>query len=130
MGCGTPVTKTSFDGLCTGITQQCLRERNKVKKTRSREKHLLGRYGITPEEYRKLYDAQGGKCFICQKATGMTRKLAVDHDHKIGEGKREAIRGLLCDTCNKILGIAEDKPDLFLRAIDYLRHPPARKVLK
>lgn len=84
-------------------------------------------YGISAEQYKILYEAQGGRCAICRRATGATRRLAVDHDHKTGE-----VRGLLCKPCNRYgLGMfARDNPEVFDRAADYLRNPPAREVLK
>lgn len=84
-------------------------------------------YGISAAEYKILYDAQGGRCAICRRATGKTKKLSVDHDHKTGE-----VRGLLCNPCNRYgIGImARDNPEVFDRAAAYLRNPPARDVLR
>lgn len=55
------------------------------------------RYGITPDQYRALFDEQRGLCAICGIGEGdATRQtLFVDHDHETG-----AIRGLLCGRCN------------------------------
>lgn len=84
-------------------------------------------YGITEAEYEAILFAQGGVCAICGRAKGISKALAVDHDHKLGSG-REAVRGLLCDTCNRIVmgryGIAELR-----RAIAYAENPPAPAVL-
>ena len=84
-------------------------------------------YGITADEYRALFLAQGGRCFICQRRTH-TKRLAVDHDHVTGE-----VRGLLCADgdrgCNHaILGNIRDL-DMAKRIVTYLENPPARKVL-
>lgn len=87
-------------------------------------------YGLQPGEYQKLYQAQGERCYICQRATGAVRRLAVDHDHAVGDGVRESVRGLLCKPCNRLLGHARDNPEFFERAAAYLRQPPAREVLK
>lgn len=62
--------------------------------------HLMATYGITPEKYAELLEAQKGLCAICGKA----KRLVVDHDHKTGE-----IRGLLCRICNGFLGLFENK---------------------
>ena len=98
-------------------------------------------YGITPAEYRALYLAQLGRCYICQKARGMHpddprgkggRRLGVDHDHLITG--RAAVRGLLCtgslsaDTCNRL--IARYSHDALVRATVYLIEAPAQRVLK
>ncbi len=72
----------------------------------------LDQYDLTPAEYRTLYVAQKGRCWICRKAKGIhpddpraggSRRLAIDHDHATGR-----VRGLLCSggdkTCNRIIG--------------------------
>jgi hypothetical protein len=92
------------------------------------DRRVVETYGLRPGEYAMLYAAQSGKCPICQRATGRTKKLSVDHDHKI-EDARASVRGLVCSTCNRMLGHSRDDPEFFERAAKYLRHPPARKVL-
>lgn len=72
-------------------------------------------YKLLPGEYDQRYEAQGGKCAICQYATGASRRLAVDHDHKTGR-----VRGLLCSPCNQFIGRMRDSAEAFLRAYQYL----------
>jgi hypothetical protein len=84
-------------------------------------------YGITAEEYRALFIAQGGRCYICQRVA-RSKRLAVDHDHVTGE-----VRGLLCADsergCNHaILGNIRDV-EMARRIVKYLEAPPARSVL-
>src|SRR5690606_35593794 len=81
-------------------------------------------YGYKPGEYKKLYDAQGGRCPVCLRARGISRRLSSDHDHKTGY-----LRGLLCGTCNKMYGHARDDVEFFKRAIEYLKNPPAQRIL-
>jgi hypothetical protein len=81
-------------------------------------------YGLGPGDYERIYAAQGGRCAICRRATGATKKLAVDHDHATGE-----VRGLLCSSCNRAIGHLRDDPEAFMRAQIYLVDPPARAVL-
>lgn len=85
-------------------------------------RRLLDGYGISLDEYWRLYEAQGGKCWICRVATGKARRLAVDHDHVSG-----AVRGLLCSPCNVMIGRLG--PDAFIRVLDYLYNPPAIEVI-
>jgi hypothetical protein len=81
-------------------------------------------YGISGDEYWRLYRYQLGKCFICQRATGARKRLSVDHCHATG-----IVRGLLCTTCNsKVLGHARDDIEFFERCIDYLTEPPALRL--
>lgn len=97
--------------------------------------HLKARHNMTPEQYAELLERQGGSCFICQRAKGVTRRLAVDHDHAIGfrcahpddESCQHCWRGLLCSPCNKTLAHARDDMGFFLRAMSYLNDPPARR---
>lgn len=98
-------------------------EKNRRKEAQ-REVRREKLYGLKPGEYEKLYAAQGGKCWLCQRATGASRALSVDHDHATGE-----VRGLICRPDNDLLGHARDDPEFFFRCIDYLRHPPARRFL-
>jgi hypothetical protein len=86
-------------------------------------------YQITELEYRALYRAQGGRCYVCRKATGKARRLGVDHDHLTGE-----VRGLVCtgslsaNTCNRLIAIYNRAQ--LLRAVAMLSDPPpARAVL-
>jgi hypothetical protein len=92
-------------------------------------------YGITGEEYRALYASQGGRCFVCQRATGRSKRLAVDHDHH-KEGCRHApdvgcpncVRCLACGPCNRDLLGRYDVAAL-RRAIVVKTDPPAQYVL-
>jgi hypothetical protein len=40
----------------------------------------------------------------------------VDHNHSSGK-----VRGLLCNRCNRAIGMFEDSPELLLSAISYLQ---------
>lgn len=105
----------------------CYRCTSAVKKDSSNKAHrarVAKVYGIEPEDYDRLYAAQGGRCAICRRATGKTRRLSVDHDHISGR-----VRGLLCKPCNQMLGHARDDVDFFYRAMRYLIDPPADSVL-
>lgn len=87
--------------------------------------HIMELYGITSEEYQRVYEYQNGTCAICQRARGIRKKLSVDHDHVSGE-----VRGLLCQKCNRdVLGHLRDDPNALYRAADYLMSPPARQAL-
>ena len=64
---------------------------------------LQRRYGITIREREYLRYAQHGLCACC----GAAEALEVDHDHAIGEGRREAVRGLVCRRCNAVLSAVD-----------------------
>lgn len=107
----------------------------KARRQRAHERHVARQYGLTPDQYRALYEAQGGVCFICRRATGKTRNLAVDHehgrpgcDHPPEVGCRECVRCLACSTCNRIV-LGRYSVEALTRAITALTDPPARKLL-
>ena len=87
-------------------------------KTCHHDKQLLRNYGITLGEYNSLLEKQNGVCAICslpQKSKRNTR-FCVDHDHTTGE-----VRGLLCDSCNRGIGLLKDDSRLLDKAAKYLR---------
>lgn len=84
----------------------------------SRYKRL---FGITLDDYNMMLEQQNYVCKICHCPETATHKnekikeLAVDHCHDTGK-----VRGLLCDRCNHLLGLAKDSKNLLLNAIKYL----------
>lgn len=110
------------------------RAQKKNRRNYSHNRHVEETYSITYEQYWEIYRAQGGRCYICRRATGARRKLSVDHDHSCCSGSTscgDCVRGLLCRSCNKnVLGHLRDDPEAFQRAIDYLTNPPAQTVLR
>lgn len=81
--------------------------------------------GVDAARYQEMLREQNGVCAICHKpetapdkASGKTKDLAIDHDHKTG-----AVRQLLCSSCNRGLGLFNDDPELLDKAKAYLaRH--------
>lgn len=95
------------------------REANRDRIRQQARVRQLAKYGLTVEEYEKMLLAQQGKCLICQKEPDSKNTksgvLAVDHCHN-----SEKVRGLLCDLCNKALGLLADDTNRLSRAIKYL----------
>ena len=89
---------------------QKYREKRLLK---SRKQMLRSKYGMSLEEFDRLFEAQAGLCAICNEASEST--LHVDHDHDTGE-----VRGLLCGHCNKALGLFKDDPARIEQAVYYL----------
>ena len=51
------------------------------------------------------------------------KRLVIDHDHACCPGTRscgKCVRGLLCNWCNRLLGMAFDNPAILAGAIQYL----------
>jgi len=81
---------------------------------------------ISPEQLASLRTAQDYKCAICGVSEQEYGKaLAVDHCHETN-----AVRGLLCTSCNAALGTLGDNVEGVNNALAYLTSPPARDILK
>jgi hypothetical protein len=82
---------------------------------------LLNKYGITLHEFRAMLKRQKYACKLCRRrlvslAKTRTNEAVVDHCHKTN-----TVRGLLCHSCNRALGLLKDNPRLLLRAAKYVR---------
>ncbi len=89
-------------------------------KRMQKDRNLRYARGVTLDEIEALIERQGGLCAICRGPLyGGSKPYSVDHDHSI-EGKRESIRGALCNRCNLLLGHAKDDPKLLRNAAFYL----------
>ena len=83
-------------------------------RTRQRWYRLRKKYGLTKEGYDWLFAQQNGVCAICRKPA-KNYSLSVDHDHETG-----VVRGLLCVTCNYLVGLIEGRPDVYDAVQRYL----------
>jgi hypothetical protein len=85
---------------------------------------LQRNYGITADQYDAMLAEQGGCCAICGEAPQDGQSLHVDHDHACCPGRKEScgqcLRGLLCEDCNRALGMFRDDVTRFESAIAYL----------
>jgi hypothetical protein len=80
---------------------------------------LRKRYGLSLEEWQRLFNEQNGCCKICgtvMSESGNTSKsCCVDHCHATGK-----IRGLLCHSCNSAIGLLSENIETLKSAITYL----------
>lgn len=74
--------------------------------------NLRNRYGLAIEDYDAMFTQCGGLCEICRVAP----VRAVDHCHQTGK-----VRGLLCSTCNRGLGVFKDSLEGLEKACEYLK---------
>jgi hypothetical protein len=75
-------------------------------------------YGIGLKEYDVMFNTQNGVCAICSKEppNHYKKRLNVDHCHTTGK-----VRGLLCDACNRAIGLLKDSQELLEKAKQYLK---------
>ena len=73
--------------------------------------------GVTDQDYWRMYKEQNGRCGICHRRIYSKRykNFNVDHDHKTGR-----IRGLLCHSCNRGIGMLNDDPIALRRAVRWV----------
>lgn len=82
-----------------------------------RDGQLRKLYNITLDDYFMMGIAQRWRCAICTTHRREHRRgLVVDHDKETG-----AVRGLLCDPCNKGIGCLHHDRGRLLSAALYLR---------
>lgn len=63
-------------------------------------------------------------CAICgTRIAPDKRGFVIDHDHET-----RAIRGILCNPCNCMLGMARDRPEVLKSGAAYLEDPPLKPV--
>lgn len=86
-------------------------------------KQSLSRIGVTLGEYKSQGDFQDWKCAICESKTD--EKLCADHNHSNGK-----FRGLLCQRCNRSLGLLRDSINILKKAIQYLENDGVEKCQK
>ena len=78
------------------------------------------RYGLTKPLVTTLSEAQDNKCAICDtqldwSKSAKANSAVVDHCHRQG-----FIRGILCNHCNRALGLFKDSISSLEKAIIYL----------
>mgnify|MGYP001567896758 FL=1 len=85
-------------------------------------KHAVRRYkyGISPEQFRDMLDAQGDVCAICGQSEtklfqGVLCDLCVDHDHQSG-----TVRSLLCSGCNAAIGLIKERVSVAQALVAYI----------
>ena len=85
--------------------------------------YRLTRYGLTLTGYRDILDTQGGGCAICGGQPRGRKRFHIDHDHSCCPPEQscgKCVRGLLCDDCNRGLGMFRDSSEYLQNAVNYL----------
>lgn len=116
------VYRSDCKACCAARASQWYKENPERAVANRRKANLARYYGLTVAEYNALLRKQGGVCAICgmdepnsHGRTGKKFRLSVDHCHSTGR-----VRGLLCQKCNRAIGLLGDNPILMRKAISYL----------
>ena len=102
----------------TAHREQCHEYSRKWREShrrKDRNKHLVGKFGITADEWDARFGQQGGRCAICGAESHGGQGWHTDHDHGAG-----TVRGILCHKCNVGLGCFNDDPARLKAAARYL----------
>lgn len=88
--------------------------------------HVERTYEIDRKTYQALLEWQGGCCYICGQRP-VSRRLAVDHDHRTGE-----VRGLLCAGddygCNHTLARPLNDIEVARALLRYVEKSPLERM--
>lgn len=89
-------------------------------KEEKREANLRLRYNLTPAEKEVMWLAQGKRCAICRRRIALHGRCElcayVDHNHR-----DKVVRGLLCNKCNRGMGLLGDTLEEAQRVVEYLK---------
>ena len=111
------------DGLCNKCGEKldsnsrCLVCRKKQK----RAENIFRKYKISIDEWDKILEKQNMVCKICKGDA--LRFFVVDHDHSCCKGSStcgKCIRGILCENCNRALGLVKDSVEILEEMVRYL----------
>lgn len=93
---------------------------NQQHSERVKDTHYFARYGITLDEARIILESQSGLCAICKRVLQFGGKKGrdapcINHSHLTGK-----VRGILCTSCNLLIGYASDSKNILESASNYL----------
>jgi hypothetical protein len=107
----------SPDGYKT-VCKQCCKVYSTQATSVRHTRDIQRKYDMSPVEYNTLRSKQSYRCKICglHESKNLHRKLHIDHDHATG-----AVRGLLCNSCNRGIGLLQDSHILLYAAARYVQ---------
>lgn len=81
-----------------------------------RRQRLAYKYGLSVNEWEGMFNSQDGKCACCGGDSHKGKYgWVVDHNHLTGE-----VRGIVCNPCNVMIGMAKDSVEILAKGIKYL----------
>jgi hypothetical protein len=82
---------------------------------KTRLANIKRNYGLSIEELNKKLENQNDCCAICNRPFNGSSNFCIDHNHKTMK-----IRGILCKSCNTLLGIIKDDVNNLIPVYKYL----------
>ncbi len=77
---------------------------------------LKVKYGITVEDFARMFEAQDRKCACCrERLGGPGPETHVDHCHSTGR-----VRAILCRSCNQTVGILKESAERARLVAEYI----------
>jgi hypothetical protein len=108
-------TKHGYSSRCKKCSKELYalwrKENHEAIKKKDRITHYVRSYNLTEEQVSALVENRNGVCKVCS----LFLPLVVDHCHTTGK-----VRGLICSSCNSVLGYAKDNKKTLENAIKYL----------
>lgn len=119
-----PIKKKIYDQQKYIKNSFKIKEKSRIYYHKNKEKRriylLQKNYNISIENYNNKWKEQNGCCEICKTKFDVTsiglKSLLVDHNHSNGQ-----VRGLLCNNCNRTLGLLKENVNTLENAISYLK---------
>lgn len=121
--CGVIKPLTDF-GLCSRIRSGYYGSCKVCRYLMEKSNKMRYAYGLSVAEYQKLLLTQDNSCAICRANFAVVRKICVDHEHGSGQ-----TRGLLCDHCNRGIGLLKENIEVLQNAINYIQAGPFKTPL-
>jgi hypothetical protein len=103
-------------GLCRKANTKRSQEYRRQNPKSYQTAWLKHRYKITPDQLIELLRAYNNQCAVCfQSEKYETRRLCIDHNHMTNQ-----IRGILCNNCNRALGLLGDSIPNIKNLLSYM----------
>lgn len=135
-GCGEQKDFVKFfksNVTIAGYSRRCIDCDRKFRGTQEQRRAITLKYyyNMTPAEYANRVAAQSGLCEGCGSPPPEGDYLHIDHDHNCCESSKSCgrcIRGLLCGSCNRALGLLKDNRKTLGSLLVDLEESDARKI--
>lgn len=99
-------------------------ERNRYRKANERRERRDRQWHKSNGFRAAMWEAQDGKCYLCERPLGPGLMAVVEHDHRCcpaGRSCADCRRGLACNRCNRVIAFVYDDADLLERIAANLR---------